>query len=115
MKTNVQFMFKKSGYQAQLKSFSKKRKKEIKACCKTCMTALSHSVNIVKAFIMRLIFSIHSFIAIYIVYSINQELWCLVNVLGVVFLLIELFVTIIRRKGKEPKWYLLLSGFISKF
>jgi hypothetical protein len=72
--------------------------------CTKCLVAISHSVNIIKAFIMRLLFSMHSFIAICIVYAINQELWCLVNVVGVVFLLIELFVTIIRRKGKEPKW-----------
>ena len=55
-------------------------------------------------FILRLIFSLHSFIAICVVYAANNELWCLVNVVGVVFLLIDLFVTISRRKGKEPRW-----------
>ena len=73
-------------------------------CCTKCLKALSHSINIIKALIMRLVFSLHSFIAICTVYVVNQELWCLVNVVGVVFLIIELFVTIIRRKGKEPKW-----------
>lgn len=83
---------------------NKLTKEDISVGCKKCFKALTHSINIIKAVLMRLVFSLHSFIAIYIMYTINHELWCLVNIVGVVFLLIELFITIIKRKGKEPKW-----------
>jgi hypothetical protein len=80
------------------------RKEEIYECCLKCYRALQHSINIVQACIMRVLFSLHSFIAICLAYSINQELWSFVNVVGIVFMAIELFITIVRRKGKEPKW-----------
>lgn len=65
---------------------------------------LSHSINIIKATTMRLVFSLHSVIAIFYVYLVRQDEWYFLNLIGVVFLLIELFITIIKRKGKEPRW-----------
>jgi len=72
----------------------------------TCIKGISHSINIIQALLMRLIFSLHSLIAIGYVYLVKQDEWYLVNIIGVVFLFIELFVTIIQRKGKEPNsWF----------
>jgi membrane-associated HD superfamily phosphohydrolase len=48
---------------------------------------------------------LHSLIAVCVVYAVNNELWSFVNVVGVVFLIIDLFVTVSRRKGKEPRWW----------
>jgi hypothetical protein len=89
------------------KFLPKEKEKEIcpKDRFRNFIKALKHSVNIIKACIMRLIFSLHSFTAICLAYSINRELWCLVNVVGVVLLVIELFVTVVKRKGQEPTWF----------
>ena len=54
---------------------------------------------------MRIIFSLHSLISIGYVYLVKQDEWYLVNVVGVIFLYIELFVTVFKRKGKEPRWF----------
>lgn len=86
------------------KVHSKSRKEQFEFYYDKCMRGLSHSINIIKALIMRLIFSLHSLIAIIYVYLVKQDEWYFLNLCGVVFLLIELFITIIRRKGREPRW-----------
>ena len=70
-----------------------------------CMKGIFTSINIIKAVMMRLIFSLHSLIAIVFVYWVKEDEWYFVNLVGVVFLQMELFITIIRRKGREPRWY----------
>jgi hypothetical protein len=80
------------------------RKEEFEIYYQKCLRGLSHSINIIKATTMRLVFSLHSFIAIIYVYLVRQNEWYFLNFIGVVFVLIELFVTIIKRKGKEPRW-----------
>lgn len=80
------------------------RKEQFQFYLDKCMRGLSHSINIIKAVIMRLVFSLHSLIAIIYVYLVKQDEWYFLNFCGVVFLLIELFITIIRRKGREPRW-----------
>lgn len=86
------------------KTHSKTKKEQFEFYYDKCMRGLSHSINIIKALIMRLVFSLHSLIAIIYVYLVKQDEWYFLNLCGVVFLLIELFITIIRRKGKEPRW-----------
>ncbi len=68
------------------------------------LKAINHSIILIQAVMLRILFSLHSLIAIFYVFLVKQEEWYLVNVVGVVFLGIELFVTIIKRKGKEPRW-----------
>lgn len=80
------------------------RREEFEIYYQKCLKGLSHSINIIKATTMRLVFSLHSFIAIIYVYYVRQDEWYFLNFIGVVFLLIELFITIIKRKGKEPRW-----------
>ena len=87
----------------QVEKFQKKRE-QFQVCYEKFLRGINHSINIIKAVTMRLIFSLHSFIAILYVYSVKEDEWYLVNVIGVVFLFIELFITIIKRKGKEPRW-----------
>lgn len=86
-------------------SHANTRKEEFQLYYQKCMRGISHSINIITAVMMRLVFSLHSLIAIVYVYLVKQDEWYFVNFVGVVFLLIELFITIIRRKGKEPRWY----------
>lgn len=82
----------------------------LKLCYQRCIIGISHSINIIQALMMRIIFSLHSLIAIAYVYLVKQDEWYLLNLIGVIFLYIELFVTIFKRKGKEPDgWYLNLK------
>ena len=84
----------------------KNHEKSIKESLGKCIRGVKHSINIIQAVLMRVIFSLHSIVAIIFVYFVKQEEWYLVNLVGVVFLGIELFVTIIKRRGKEPRWFL---------
>ncbi len=76
----------------------------------TMLTALQYrlcqSFNILQATIVRLGFCTHNLIATYFLYHDIKDYWCLLNLCGTIFLLIELVVTIIERQGLEPKWYL---------
>jgi hypothetical protein len=80
-------------------------REEIEYYYNKCMVTLSHSFNIIKAMMMRVVFSLHSFIAIVYVFFVKKDEWYFLNFLGVVFLMIEMFVTIVKRKGREPRWY----------
>lgn len=93
----------------RLNSFSREKKKtkkeQIQYYYNKFLVAVSHSINIIKAVMMRVVFSLHSLIAIVYVFLVKKDEWYFVNVLGVVFMMIELFVTIIKRKGREPRWF----------
>jgi hypothetical protein len=64
-----------------------------------------------------LAFCTHNLIATYFLYDDIKDYWCLLNLCGTIFLLIELVVTIIERQGLEPKWlyYYLLINIIFCF
>ena len=91
------------------------KKQNLKTYYETLLITLNHSLNIIKASMMRLIFSLHSLIAIFYVYFVKQDEWYFVNVVGVVFLIIELLVTIIKRRGQEPRWLVSLVVFFYLF
>jgi len=78
---------------------------------------ICQSFNILQATIVRLVFCTHNLIATYFLYDDIKDYWCLLNLCGTIFLLIELVVTIIERKGLEPKWYyyLLINIVYSEF
>jgi hypothetical protein len=86
-------------------------KKNFKFYYNKCLKRIAHSINIIQALMMRLIFSLHSLISIGYVYLVKQDEWYLVNVIGVIFLFIELFVTVFKRKGKEPRWFIPKKDF----
>ena len=65
---------------------------------------ICQSFNILQATIVRLAFCTHNLIATYFLYDDIKDYWCLLNLCGTIFLLIELVVTIIERQGLEPKW-----------
>lgn len=65
---------------------------------------ICQSFNILQATIVRLAFCIHNLTATYILYDDIKDYWCLINLCGTSFLLIELVVTVIKRQGLEPKW-----------
>ena len=83
-----------------------RRKEELQQFYQKLLRMINDSINIIKAVVMRLVFSLHSIIAISYVYIVKRDEWYFVNVVGVVFLLIELFITIIKRRGHEPSGYL---------
>jgi hypothetical protein len=62
-----------------------------------CGRWICHSLDIVKAILMRLIFALH---------ATKGDYWYLLNMCGVNFLLIELIVTIVKRKGLILIYYL---------
>ncbi|CAF0934512.1 unnamed protein product [Rotaria sp. Silwood1] len=66
---------------------------------------ICQSFNILQATIVRLGFCAHNLIATYFLYDDIKDYWCLLNLCGTIFLLIELVVTIIERQGLEPKWF----------
>ena len=83
----------------------KNKKEEVLYYYNKCLIGISHSINIIKAVMMRVIFSLHSLIAIVYVFLVKKDEWYFINIVGVVFMIIELFVTIIKRKGREPRWF----------
>ncbi|CAF1261646.1 unnamed protein product [Rotaria sp. Silwood1] len=70
-----------------------------------CGRWICHSFDILKAIIIRVIFALHATIAIIRIVITKGNYWYLLNMCGVNFLLIELVITVITRKGKEPKWF----------
>jgi hypothetical protein len=64
-----------------------------------CGRWICHSFDILKATIIRVIFALHATIAIMRVVITKGDYWYLLNMCGVNFLLIELIVTIVKRKG----------------
>ncbi|CAF3873988.1 unnamed protein product, partial [Rotaria magnacalcarata] len=70
-----------------------------------CGRWICHSFDILKAIIIRIIFALHATIAIMRIVIAKGDYWYLLNMCGVNFLLIELVITVVTRKGKEPKWF----------
>jgi hypothetical protein len=66
---------------------------------RNCGRWICHSYNILKATIIRVIFALHATIAIIRIVVTKGDYWYLLNMCGVNFILIELVVTIIKRKG----------------
>jgi hypothetical protein len=65
---------------------------------------IGQSFDILQATIVRAGFCTHNLIATYFLYDDIKDYWCLLNLCGTIFILIELVVTIIERQGLEPKW-----------
>ena len=65
---------------------------------------ICQSFNILQATIVRLAFCAHNIVTTYVLYEDVKDYWCLLNLCGTSFLIIELVVTIIERQGQEPKW-----------
>lgn len=65
-----------------------------------CGRWICHSFDILKAILMRVIFALHATIAIIRIVVTKGDYWYLLNMCGVNFLLIELIVTIVKRKGR---------------
>ncbi|UJR27943.1 hypothetical protein I4U23_009203 [Adineta vaga] len=66
---------------------------------------ICQSFDILQATIVRLAFCSHNLVATYFLYDDMKDYWCLMNLCGTIFILIELVVTIIERQGHEPKWF----------
>jgi hypothetical protein len=80
-----------------------------------CGRWICHSLDILKAIIMRTIFALHATIAIIRIVVTKGDYWYLLNMCGVNFLLIELIVTIVKRKGLILVWVFYQKCFFRIF
>jgi hypothetical protein len=78
-----------------------------------CGRWVCHSLDILKAIIMRAIFALHATIAIIRIVITKGDYWYLLNMCGVNFLIIELIVTIVKRKGLINVFFINFSIFFS--
>jgi hypothetical protein len=104
LNTRIQYPSESNQKGSTKRNVPRTRKEEFLFYYNKLMRGISHSINIIKAVIMRIVFSLHSLVAIMFVYMIKQDEWYLVNIIGVIFLCMEVFVTVIKRKGREPRW-----------
>jgi len=66
------------------------------------------SIDLIRALAVRLVFILHILIAISMVSYIHNDMWYMVNIVGVVFLAIEwFFLALPYHGGKDPPWYIL--------
>lgn len=63
------------------------------------------SFTVARAIIVRLLFACHGLVSIWLLYQVTQEprFWYLAASFG--FLLVETTVTLVRKQGKEWKWW----------
>lgn len=78
-----------------------------------CSRWICHSFDILKAITIRLFFALHATIAIIRTAIIKGDYWYLLNMCGVNFLLIELIVTVIKRKGTAVRCFRTTLVFFS--
>lgn len=72
---------------------------------RACGRWICHSFDILKAILMRVIFALHATIAIIRIVVTKGDYWYLLNMCGVNFLLIELIITIVKRKGLSSAFF----------
>ena len=69
------------------------------------ISIISKSFDLIRSIFIRIVFGIHALVAICMVCYVKNELWYLVNSVGVVFLMIEWFVIAFRHGGKDLPWF----------
>jgi hypothetical protein len=69
------------------------------------VSIISKSFDLIRSIFIRIVFGIHALVAICMVCYVKNELWYLVNSVGVVFLMIEWFVIAFRHGGKDLPWF----------
>ncbi|XP_062614238.1 transmembrane protein 26-like [Saccostrea cucullata] len=62
-------------------------------------------INIVKAFLVRVVLLVHSILAVWRAVSISNNTWLWLLAVADVAFIIEALITIIKRKGMEYKWF----------
>lgn len=72
---------------------------------KTVYFFITRSLDLIRAISIRVIFAIHSLVAISLVCFVRNDLWYFVNVVGIVFLGIEWFIIVTNNDGKDLQWY----------
>jgi hypothetical protein len=66
---------------------------------------ITRSLDLIRAISIRIIFGIHSLVAISLVCFVRNDLWYLVNSVGIVFLGIEWFIIVTNNDGKDLQWF----------
>ena len=66
---------------------------------------VSTSFDLIRSILIRIVFSMHIIIAVGMVSFIKNELWYLVNLVGIVFIVIEWAFFALKNGGKDQPWY----------
>jgi hypothetical protein len=63
------------------------------------------SFDLIRSVLIRILFSIHITIAVSMVSFLKNDLWYLVNLVGVIFIGIEWFFCALKNGGQDQPWY----------
>lgn len=74
-------------------------------CLVSLLDQIKTSFDLIRSMSIRIIFSIHSLIAICLVCWVENDLWYFVNSVGIVFMGIEYVVVALPRGGKDLFWF----------
>jgi hypothetical protein len=66
---------------------------------------ITTSLDLVRSIAIRIIFCIHSLIAIILVCFVRNELWYFVNSVGIVFIILEFMTIALKNGGKDLFWF----------
>lgn len=71
----------------------------------TIISFVSTSFDLIRSILIRIIFAIHALAAIGLVCFVRNDLWYMVNSVGIVFIMIEWVVIAMNNGGKDLPWY----------
>lgn len=63
------------------------------------------SFDLIRSVLIRILFSIHITIAVSMVSFLKNDLWYLVNLVGIIFIGIEWFFCALKNGGQDQPWY----------
>ncbi len=70
----------------------------------TAIAFISTSFDLIRSILIRVVFSIHLLVATCLVCFVRNDLWYLVNTVGIVFIVIEFFIIALQNGGKDLPW-----------
>ena len=75
------------------------------ACIRAIYVFVTTSFDLVRSISIRIVFCIHALIAICLVCFVQNDLWYFVNVVGIVFIILEFVIIALPNGGKDLFWY----------
>lgn len=70
----------------------------------TAVAFISTSFDLIRSILIRVVFSVHLLVATCMVCFVRNDLWYLVNVVGIVFIVIEFFIIALKNGGQDLPW-----------
>ena len=65
---------------------------------------VSTSLDLIRSILIRIVFSMHIIVAVGMVSFIKNELWYLVNLVGIVFIVLEWVFVALKNGGQDSPW-----------